>query len=68
VTDHVAEVMLGFDLLRELNTVWNFKNDEIELDGYVMAQPGDAESFVKVILKYQVGQRLFCRRKLYSMT
>jgi hypothetical protein len=35
VTDHVAELMLGFDLLKELGAVWNFQNDEIQLAGVV---------------------------------
>ena len=35
VTDHVAEVMLGFDCLKEHNAIWDFKNDQITLDGFV---------------------------------
>ena len=33
VTDHVAEVMLGFDCMREHNAIWDFKNDRITWDG-----------------------------------
>jgi hypothetical protein len=35
VTDHVAEVMLGFDHLKEHEAVWNFRTGEIELDGFM---------------------------------
>jgi len=35
VSDHVAEIMLGFDHLKEHGAVWNFKEDKIELDGFV---------------------------------
>ena len=35
VTDHVAEIMLGFDHLKSHGAVWNFKEDQIELDGFV---------------------------------
>jgi hypothetical protein len=35
VTDHVAKLMLGFDLLKELGAVWNFQKDEIQLAGVV---------------------------------
>ena len=35
VTDHVAEVMLGFDCLKEHSAIWNFQKDEVEFDGWV---------------------------------
>jgi len=35
VTDHVAEIMLGIDFLRDHEAVWDFKNGEIQLDDFV---------------------------------
>ena len=35
VTDHVAEVMFGFDCMREHNAIWDFKNDQITWDGII---------------------------------
>lgn len=35
VTDHVSEIMLGFDHLKEHGAIWNFRKDQIELDGVV---------------------------------
>ncbi|HSN24140.1 MAG TPA: hypothetical protein VLS45_08230, partial [Methylomicrobium sp.] len=35
VTDHVNEVMLGFDFLDSHDATWHFRTGEINLDGYV---------------------------------
>lgn len=35
VTDHVAEIMLGFDHLKEHDAVWNFREDQIKLDEFI---------------------------------
>ncbi len=35
VTNHVSEIMLGIDFLRDHGAVWNFKTGEVQLDNYV---------------------------------
>ena len=35
VTDQVAEVMFGFDCMREHNAIWDFKNDRITWGGVI---------------------------------
>ena len=35
VTNHVAEVMLGIDFLKEHDAIWNFRTGKIQLDNFI---------------------------------
>jgi len=34
VSDHVAEIIIGIDFLRDHSAVWNFRSGEVNIDGY----------------------------------
>ena len=69
VNGHVAEIMLGFDHLKERGAIWNFKEDQSNLTGSCISyvaetvQSGAEESRFNPILKCHPSVKQFCQRR-----
>ena len=66
VTDHVTEVMLGFDFLKSNKINWNFESDELSIQGLdlKLCTASDSDWYRRMIFETDVCNPTNCERNV----